>query len=143
MHDQPRQQRLDLYPPLATVPTAASVVVAHQIGPLAFDPGMLLPYERRAGRRGPGPRGVILGLISVLDDTPPLLLGPCRQAPRVLGTPRTLALGKDTRPAGVVGTALRGRRLWPAGTGHHAPLGIQDTRLGAEPGRLGPAGGGT
>ena len=111
-----------LHAPLAPVPTAAPVVVPHHIGQLPFDPGMLLPHGRIAGRRGPRPRRVIFGLVIMLDDTPSLLLGQRGQAPRLLPTPRTLTPGKDKLPAGVVGTALLGRRLLPAGTGHHALL---------------------
>jgi Sigma-54 interaction domain len=102
MDDQPGQQRLDLHPPWAPGPTAAPVVVPHASGPLAFDPGRWLTRGRIAGRRGPGPRRGVCGLVIIRDHTPALLLGPRGQAPRVPGTPRPRAPGQDTRPAGVV-----------------------------------------
>src|SRR5206468_8066681 len=126
---------LHLPPPLPPVPTAASVVVAHDIGQLAFDPGMLLTHGRVAGRRGPGPRRVILGLVIILDDTASLLLGQRRQAPCLQQTPPTLVARKDKLPAAVVGTAFLGGGLVPSRTRHHAPLSIQAKRLGTEPGR--------
>jgi hypothetical protein len=116
LDDQPRPQIRDLHPPLAPVPTAAPVVVPHDIGPLAFAPGMWLTHGRIAGRRGPGPRRVVFGLRISLDHTPSRLLGQGGQALCWPGTPRTLAPGQDHRPAGVVGTARLGRGRWPART---------------------------
>ena len=113
MHDQSGQPRLDLPPPLPPVPTAAPVVVPHDMGQLAFDPGMVLAHRRVAECRGPFPRRVILRLVIRIDHTPPLLLGQCRQILRLQPTPGTLAAVK-THSTRAVGTALlRGRLLAP------------------------------
>ena len=68
MDDHPRQQILDLHPPLAPVPTAAAVVVPHDSGQLAFDPGMPAEASGPAGGHRPtrpspagGPRGAPSG----------------------------------------------------------------------------------
>ena len=66
------------------VPTAAPVMIPHESARSRSTRAMLLPYGRIAGRRGPGPRGVILGLIIILADTPAFRLGPRRQTPRWL-----------------------------------------------------------
>src|SRR5882672_6665933 len=88
------QQILDLDPPLAPIPAVPSPVVAYDIGQLAFDPGMLAPYRRIAGRRRTGAGRVIRGLIIILDDTAPLLLRERRQALGLQRTCRTVAPGK-------------------------------------------------
>ncbi len=136
IHYQSSPQILDLHPPLPPVSTAAPSVVPDDSGQLAFNPGMVLTHGRGVGRRGPGPRRIILGLIIILDDTAPLLLGQRRHAACLPQAPGTLGAGKDKLPARGVGTAFFGGGLLPPGTRHPVLRGSQGKRLGPAPRRL-------
>src|SRR5688572_26230871 len=71
----PGQQILDADAPATTVAGATAIMVAHHIGQFAFDPWMLPPHCGIWWCLGPGPGGIILCLVVMLDDAPPLVLG--------------------------------------------------------------------
>ncbi len=90
------------------------------------------PHPLIARRLGPCPGGVILRLIIILDDAPPLVLGQSRQTLRLQRTASTWAPCEGKLPACVIGVALFGCGLVAPRTGQHARSGLQGELLGTE-----------